>query len=143
MLTKKFTINHYFNQLILNKIYINLSLNDLRSCSLVNKKFNKAFDHDVLWIFLFNKHYKNIDLFKKNYCPGKIISSKIIYKKYRDLLPMKKILKTKEHIDSIAVLSCLNLSNKKLTILPKEIGSLINLRYLHLYDNKLIQYLKK
>ena len=38
----------YFNQLVPNKIYLNLSLNDLRNCSLVNKKFKRAFDYDTL-----------------------------------------------------------------------------------------------
>ena len=50
-------MDNRFNQLILNKILKNLDLNNIKSCSLVNKQFNKAFNMDILWNSLFTIHY--------------------------------------------------------------------------------------
>ncbi len=36
-------MDNRFNQLILNKILKNLDLNSIKSCSLVNKQFNKGY----------------------------------------------------------------------------------------------------
>jgi len=50
-------MDNYFNQLVLNKIYVNLPLIDLKNCSQVNKKFNKAFEEKLLWDFLLRRDY--------------------------------------------------------------------------------------
>ena len=84
-------MDDYFNQLILNKIYLNLSLNDLINCSTVNKKFKRAFDNDILWKHLLSKDYSsiNIDAFKNIYTTN---NYKIIYqKKCKDIIGKRVI----------------------------------------------------
>ena len=38
-----------FNNIVLSIIYNKLSINDLLNCSLVNKKFNKLFNNNIIW----------------------------------------------------------------------------------------------
>ena len=58
-------MDNNFNQVVLNKILKNLDLNSIKSCSLVNKQFNKAFNMDILWHSLFiSHHHKSTDEYK-------------------------------------------------------------------------------
>lgn len=93
-------MDNCFNQLILNKIYTNLSLNDLKNCSQVNKKFNRAFNNDALWKFLFNKDYTTIkiNIFRDVYL---IDNYKIIYQKCKDISFIKDFCRINKEIDSL------------------------------------------
>ena len=46
---------------IISYIYQYLSLNDIYNCGMVNKVFNKAFYHELLWKNLCNLHKEYID----------------------------------------------------------------------------------
>ena len=106
-------LDDYFNQLVLNKIYTNLSLTDLKNCSLVNKKFKKAFDNDTLWKFLFDQHYGkvNIDILQNTYATN---NYKIIYQNYKNILFIKNFLHMNEEINVLITLANLDLSNNLL-----------------------------
>lgn len=43
--------------LVIDNIYSNLPVQDLYSCGMVNKKFNRVFNNNKLWKNLFNKDY--------------------------------------------------------------------------------------
>ena len=130
-------MNNCFNQLILNKIYTYLSLTDLKNCSLVNKNFSKAFDNNILWIFLLNKNYGDTDInvLRNIYSTN---NHKIIYKKYKDAIFIKNFFEINEEINFFIARTKLNLNNSHLKSIPKEISSLISLRELSLLFNKLI-----
>ena len=122
-------MENMFNQLILNKIYIQLSLADLRSCSIVNKSFNKAYNLDFLWQNLFQKHYGD-DI--KRFGPlFQTDSSKMIYQKYKELTFLKKFFKLDYQIDKLVSLQELYLYNNNLTSIPAEIGNLTLLQKLY------------
>ena len=46
---------------IISYIYQYISLNDIYNCSIVNKVFNKAFHHELLWNNLCNPYKEYID----------------------------------------------------------------------------------
>ena len=56
---------------LISYIYQYISLNDIYNCSMVNKQFNKAFHHELLWKNLCNPYKGYIDKYilkiKKNY----------------------------------------------------------------------------
>ena len=81
-------MNNRFNQLVLNNILKNLDLKNIKSCSLVNKQFNKTFNVDILWHSLFTNHYdESIDECKKVFGAD---SYKNTYQKYISLKYLKK-----------------------------------------------------
>ena len=121
-----------FNPLILNKIFSNLSLNDLKSCSLVDKRFNRAFNVDLLWSHLCKREYDEK--------VGKMfgtLCAKEGFKKYTMLVYVKEKLELKMEIDQLLSLQNLDLSYNELKEIPKEIGQLASLRYLCLSHNQL------
>ena len=66
--------------------YSNLDLDNIKSCSLVNSQFNKAFNVDILWHSLFTNHNdESIDVHKKVFGTDS-------YKKYISLKYLKKTL---------------------------------------------------
>ena len=128
-------MNNRFNQLVLNKIFKNLDLDSIKSCGLVNKQFNKAFNVDILWNSLFTIHYnESIDQYKKVFIAD---SYKDTYKKYISLKYLKKSLNLNHTIIELALLKILNLDFNDLTSIPAEIGNLALLQELSLYNNKL------
>ncbi len=134
-------MDNRFNQLILNKILKNLDLYSIKSCSLVNKQFNKMFNVDILWHSLFTTHYNEpIDEFKKVFGTD---SYKDTYKKYVLLKYLKKTLKLSHSIIKLVSLQCLDLSENALTSIPAEIGNLASLRDLVLCNNSLISIPEK
>ena len=46
---------------LISYIYQYISLNDIYNCSIVNKQFNKAFHHELLWKNLCNPYEEYID----------------------------------------------------------------------------------
>ena len=128
-------MDNMFNQLVLNKILKNLDLDSIKSCGLVNKQFNKAFNMDILWYSLFINHCdQSIDQYKKIFGTN---SYKNTYKKYISLKYLKKTLKLDHTIIDLTSLQCLNLSNDNLMSIPAEIENLISLQELYLYSNSL------
>ena len=128
-------MDNRFNQLVLNKILKNLDLNNIKSCSLVNKQFNKAFNMNILWHGLFTNHYdESIDEYKKVFDTD---SYKSTYKKYISLKYLKKTLNIDYTIIELASLKSLDLRNKNLTSIPTEIGNLASLQILSLSNNSL------
>ena len=125
-----------FNNIVLSTIYNNLPISDLLNCSLVNKKFNKLFNNDIIWEKLVKEKYNNseIKIIQENY---KIVEYKSIYKKITDISHLNKKLNLNKEIVSLINLEDLCLLNKQLKEIPKEIGSLINLRWLNLANNQL------
>ena len=116
-----------FNNIVLSIIYNNLPINDLINCSLVNKKFNKLFNNDIIWDNLVKKKYKDteIKIIQENY---NIVEYKSIYRKISDILYLNKKFNLNKVIKSLIDLEGLFLSCEKLKEIPKEIGSLINLK---------------
>ena len=51
---------------IISYIYQYLSLKDIYHCSMVNKVFNKAFHHELLWTNLCNPYKEYIDKYILN-----------------------------------------------------------------------------
>ncbi len=111
-------MDNRFNQLVLNKIFKNLDLDSIKSCSLVNKQFNKAFNMDILWNSLFTNHYdKPIDEYKKAFG---IESYKDTYKKYI-LLKYLKNIKTKLYNNKISIIKRNNVFARKSSIINRHI----------------------
>ncbi len=118
-------MNSHFNQLILNKIYENLSLNDLKNCSQINKNFLKAFNNQSLWKFLLKKYYNDdIDEFREIF---KTNDNKLIFKKYKNISTVKNFFSLEANIESLITLQKLSLYNRQLTTIPKEIESLVRI----------------
>jgi len=113
-----------FNNLVIFTIYNYLDINNLVTCSLINKQFNKIFDNDLLWKKLLTDKYGNsyIDV---NYIMVKYNVSKLkhIYKIIKDLL----YFDTKFNVLKFHIKCDLN----------KKIKALINLEYLTLVDGYL------
>ena len=55
--------------ILLYIIYNMLPINDLINCSLVNKKFNKLFNNDIIWDKLVKEKYNDneIKIIQENY----------------------------------------------------------------------------
>ena len=124
-----------FNPLVLNKIFKNLDSDSIKSCSIVNKQFNKAFNMDILWHSLFTNYYdSSIEKFKKIFG---IESYKDTYQKYISIKYLKKILKLNNTIIELSSSKKLNLSDNRLTSIPVEIGNLALLQLLYLDYNSL------
>ena len=126
----------YFNNVIIYKIYNYLDINNLFSCSLINKQFYNIFNNDMLWTKLIMNNFGDIDIndIQKQY---NITKLKYIYKKIKDLLYLNKIFNLNKTIRSLINLQRLDLYNNHLKEIPKEIGSLINLHYLSFCNNQL------
>ena len=88
-----------FNNIVLSIIYNNLPINDLLNCSLVNKKFNKLFNNDIIWEKLVKEKYNDTDIkiIQENY---NIVEYKSIYRKITDLSHLNKKLKLNKRIKS-------------------------------------------
>ena len=128
-------MDNRFNQLVLNKILKNLDLYSIKSCSLVSKQFNKAFNVDILWHSLFISHYDElIDEYKKIFV---VDSYKDTYKKYISLKNLKKTLNLDYTIIELASLKCLTLIDNNLISIPAEIGNLTSLQRFELSNNNL------
>ena len=125
-----------FNNTVLSIIYNNLPINDLLNCSLVNKKFNKLFNNDIIWEKIVKEKYKDteIKIIQENY---NIVRYKCIYKKINYISYLNKKLNLNEEISSLINLEWLYLNDNLLKKIPKEIGSLINLQWLDLRNNQL------
>ena len=88
-----------FNNIVLSIIYNNLPINDLINWSLVNKKFNKLFNNDIIWDKLVKEKYNNseIKIIQENY---NIVEYKSIYRKITDILYLNKKFNLKREIGS-------------------------------------------
>ena len=134
-------MENQFNPLILNKIFSNLPLEDLKLCSLVDKRFNRAFNVDLLWKYLFKRDYnenitKYFDIFKTD-------CAKLTFKKYAMLAVLNRKLGLGMEICQLASVQKLDLSNKHLKEIPKEIGQLASLQSLNLNYNELTEIPKE
>ena len=110
-----------FNNVVLSLIYNNLPINDLLNCSLVNKKFNRLFNNNIIWEKLVKEKYNNseIKIIQEN-C--NIVEYKSIYRKISDMLYLNKKLNLNKEIKSLVNLKELYLYDNQLTEIPKEIG---------------------
>lgn len=119
-------MDHYFNQLTLHKIYLNLSWNYLINYNSVNKIFKKAFDCNMLWKHQLNQYHEDIDvdIFINVYATD---NYKIIFQKCEDISFIIKSLNLLESKNELIVSNLLHLGGKHLRIIPKEINSLISL----------------
>ncbi len=128
-------------KLVINKILKNLNLDDIKTCSMVNKKFNDVYNMDSLWNSLFTIHFnESIEKFKKVF---ETDSCKDTYKKYLSLKYLKKTLKLTNEIIELVSLKKLDLSNKKIKSIPTEIKNLVSLQYLYLDNNNLTSILEE
>ena len=99
----------YLNQLVINKILKNLTSRDLYKCGLVNKTFNRGFNEDMLWKYIFERDYcENIEiyqgLFNTNNC-------RIIYKKYKSIITLIEKLKLQIQAKDLVAQVSLYLNN--------------------------------
>ena len=136
-----------FPRVVLLNIYYHLDIKDLYNCSSVSKHFNRLFDSDMLWDKLLCRFdVANVDQVKVNY---NVTKSKVIFRIISDLLSVDKVLDIYETIDGLINLKYLYRNNNSspqtgiLSSLPKEIGSLINLRQLYLNYNQLTELPKE
>ncbi len=111
---------------------IHLDLTDLlRFCST-----NKYIQHticarDDIWIYKLNREYPNFKRLKLEK------SFREIYQTVYSLTILKNKLRMRENIYQLYESKMIDLHERKLTEMPKEIGILSNLRELYLYGNKL------
>ena len=117
---------------VLLHIYNALPLQDMYSCSLVSRHYNKVFNNLLLWKMkldsMLDKKITNI-LWSNN--------SFNTFKKYILITKLKNELKYNGTINELYEIKNLNLSYKKLTTLQAEIGQLTNLQQLSLNHNQL------
>ena len=137
-ITETTYINNHklFPRVVLLQIYYYLDIKSLFNCSLVSKHFNKLFNSDMLWDKLVCDRYDadEIDQVKQRYNTN---NSKTVYKIIGDLLIIDKMFELEGTIDELINMQQLNLDYDGLAELPREIGSLINLRKLYVNDNQL------
>ena len=115
---------------VLLHIYRDLPLQDIYSCSLVSKEYNKVFGNSLLWKMILDTiNEKAITLWHNN--------PLITFKKYTLIDRLKNKLKINKTIAKLYEIKELSLSNNQLTILPAEIGQLTNLQTLYLHQNQL------
>ena len=112
----------YFNNVTIFKIYNYLNINDLFSCSLINKQFNNIFNCDLLWKKIISANYDDIyitDIQKQCNC----ITLKYVYKTIKNLLYLNKTLNLNETVKNLINLKELNLCADQLKEIPKELYS--------------------
>ena len=112
---------------ILNILYL-LDVCDLLTVSECDKLCNKLSKTNSLWVRLFNKKFTGIEL----KCES--------YEKYRCIYKLDRFMlfHLKTSIMGVYNMKTLDLSNKKLTSIPSELGELKNLRVLNLSNNNLV-----
>ena len=115
------TITMYFNNVTIFKIYNYLDINNLFSCSLINKQFNNIFNCDLLWKNIITEKYININIdideIQKQY---NITNLKYICKKIIDLLYLNKTLNLNKTVTDLINLKKLDLSDNQLKKIPKK-----------------------
>ena len=113
---------------------INLDLPSLLKFCRTNKHFlEQICARDEIWNYRLMKEFPDYRLLNlKNET-----SKKEIYQLLHSLVQLRNELKRKESIYKLYNLQKLDLSNKKLTKIPENLGNLVNLRTLDLSNNNL------
>lgn len=137
-------------------IFSFLDLKDILVCQLVNKQFHYVINNKDIWLNLCKKNYdlwyKDLkqDTWLKTYELCYImnmlkrelkihwLSIDEIYKLKKLELPEKQLTTLPKQISYLTNLQDMNLYQNKLSYLPKEIGKLTNLQYLGLTCNNLL-----
>src|SRR6202522_3949515 len=110
-------------------IFTKLDVNDIINCSLVNKRFYKISNIEMLWYLLFKERFYNVKCTNEN--------NKKFYDNYKKYSILNNFL-LKNNQDSVnIIIRVLNVSYKQLQTIPKELGQLASLQILYLSNNQL------
>lgn len=115
---------------ILFIIFRYLDVKDINSCSLVNKEFYEVTTHNAIWKRLFINEYNNLYFLQSTYYES--------YKLCYLLTKFNKRFSLTDSLDKLSTLTTIDLSNRQLIEIPKELLSLTNLQHLGLSGNNII-----
>lgn len=133
----------------LSHIFTYLDINDIKTCSVVNKEYNKAYKSEYLWHILLERDYKdhyNIFLKSKKFetykgcrviCEITQYDMEILVEEFNLIIYRKNLSYMPPEIGKLVNLEYLYLNENILTSIPAEIGNLINLTRLNLSNNML------
>src|ERR1700679_105949 len=133
-------------------IFTKLDVNDIINCSLVNKRFYKISNIEMLWYLLFKERFYNVKCtiingkkFYDNFKKYSILNNFLLKNSQgnvniiiNDLIIYFKQLRTiPKELGQLASLLKLYLNNNQLQTIPKELGQLASLQRLNLENNQL------
>src|ERR1700678_1014357 len=110
-------------------IFIKLNVNDIINCALVCKRFYNIGKTEMLWYLLFKENFYNVKCTNEN--------NKKFYDNYKKYSILNNFLLKNNQDNVNIIIRVLNVSYRKLQIVPKELGQLASLQILYLNNNQL------
>ena len=110
-------------------IFIKLNVNDIINCALVCKRFYNIGKTEMVWYLLFKENFYNVKCTNEN--------NKKFYDNYKKYSILNNFL-LKNNRDSVnIIIRVLDVSYRRLQIVPKELGQMDSLQILYLDNNQL------